>query len=89
MKLPAYETWMTGTLVYAWPFWALDCVGLRDPTPDCRSAGQGGGSGSGGPLVEPAALSGGSGAAGRPPPAGGLLAMLADLPSIWARAAWA
>jgi putative acetyltransferase len=29
--LPAHEPWMTGTLVYAWPFWALDCVGLRDP----------------------------------------------------------
>jgi putative acetyltransferase len=30
-RLPAYETWMTGTLVYSEPFWALDCVGLRDP----------------------------------------------------------
>ena len=29
--LPSHESWMTGTLVYAWPFWALDCVGLRDP----------------------------------------------------------
>ena len=29
--LPSHEPWMTGTLVYAWPFWALDCVGLRDP----------------------------------------------------------
>ena len=29
--LPAYEPWMTGTLVYCEPFWALDCVGLRDP----------------------------------------------------------
>ncbi len=29
--LPAYEPWMTGTLVYADPFWRLDCVGLRDP----------------------------------------------------------
>ncbi|MDQ7876474.1 N-acetyltransferase [Microbacterium sp. QXD-8] len=27
--LPAYEPWMTGTLVYAWPFWAHDAVGLR------------------------------------------------------------
>jgi putative acetyltransferase len=27
---PAYEPWMTGALVYAEPFWALDCVGLRD-----------------------------------------------------------
>jgi putative acetyltransferase len=30
--LPAYEPWMTGTLVYADPFWRLDCVGLRTPT---------------------------------------------------------
>ncbi|HXP57354.1 MAG TPA: N-acetyltransferase [Streptosporangiaceae bacterium] len=30
--LPAYQPWMTGTLVYADPFWRLDCVGLRDPT---------------------------------------------------------
>jgi putative acetyltransferase len=29
--LPAYEPWMTGTLVYADPFWRLDCVGLRNP----------------------------------------------------------
>jgi putative acetyltransferase len=29
--LPAYQPWMTGTLVYADPFWRLDCVGLRDP----------------------------------------------------------
>lgn len=28
--LPAYEPWMTGTLVYADTFWKLDCVGLRD-----------------------------------------------------------
>ena len=26
-----YEPWMTGTLVYAEPFWRLDCVGLRVP----------------------------------------------------------
>ncbi|MDG4822328.1 N-acetyltransferase [Asanoa sp. WMMD1127] len=31
VTLSAYEPWMTGTLVYAEPFWALDCVGLRDP----------------------------------------------------------
>ncbi len=31
-KLPAYEPWMTGTLVYAEPFWRHDCVGLRDPS---------------------------------------------------------
>lgn len=30
-RLPAYEPWMTGTLVYSETFWALDCVGLRDP----------------------------------------------------------
>ena len=29
--LPAYEPWMTGTLVYAEPFWRHDLVGLRDP----------------------------------------------------------
>jgi putative acetyltransferase len=28
--LPSYEPWMTGALVYCDPFWALDCVGLRD-----------------------------------------------------------
>jgi putative acetyltransferase len=27
--LPSHESWMTGALVYAEPFWALDCVGLR------------------------------------------------------------
>ena len=30
-RLSAYEPWMTGTLVYSETFWALDCVGLRDP----------------------------------------------------------
>jgi putative acetyltransferase len=30
-RLSAYEPWMTGTFVYAETFWALDCVGLRDP----------------------------------------------------------
>jgi putative acetyltransferase len=30
-RLTAYEPWMTGTLVYSDTFWALDCVGLRDP----------------------------------------------------------
>jgi putative acetyltransferase len=29
-RLPGYEPWMTGTLVYSDTFWALDCVGLRD-----------------------------------------------------------
>jgi putative acetyltransferase len=28
-KLPAYEPWMTGTLVYDAAFWRHDCVGLR------------------------------------------------------------
>lgn len=28
---PSREEWMTGALVYCEPFWALDCVGLRDP----------------------------------------------------------
>ncbi|MGC0318133.1 GNAT family N-acetyltransferase [Kitasatospora acidiphila] len=31
-KLTAYQPWMTGTLVYSEPFWAFDCVGLRDPS---------------------------------------------------------
>ncbi|HEX6448789.1 MAG TPA: N-acetyltransferase [Trebonia sp.] len=30
-RMPGYETWMTGTLVYSETFWALDCVGLRAP----------------------------------------------------------
>lgn len=30
IKLPEYERWMTGTLVYAEPFWRHDAVGLRD-----------------------------------------------------------
>ena len=34
LKLPSYEPWMTGTLVYSRVFWDLDCVGLRDPVPD-------------------------------------------------------
>ena len=29
--LAAHEEWMTGALVYCEPFWAHDCVGLRDP----------------------------------------------------------
>ncbi|MDF1606312.1 N-acetyltransferase [Nocardioides sp. YIM 152315] len=29
--LPAHQDWMRGALVYCEPFWALDCVGLRDP----------------------------------------------------------
>ncbi|KIF74858.1 acetyltransferase [Streptomyces sp. 150FB] len=31
IRLPEYEPWMTGTLVYAEPFWRHDAVGLRDP----------------------------------------------------------
>lgn len=30
IRLPAYEPWMTGTLVYSEPFWRHDLVGLRD-----------------------------------------------------------
>jgi len=30
LRLPSYEPWMTGTLVYSHVFWDLDCVGLRD-----------------------------------------------------------
>jgi len=29
--LESHEDWMTGALVYCDAFWALDCVGLRDP----------------------------------------------------------
>jgi putative acetyltransferase len=32
VTMPSYAVWMTGALVYAEPFWALDCVGLRDST---------------------------------------------------------
>lgn len=32
-RLPAYEPWMTGTLVYAEAFWRHDTVGLRDTGP--------------------------------------------------------
>jgi len=30
-RLSSYQSWMTGTFVYSETFWALDCVGLRDP----------------------------------------------------------
>ena len=30
LRLPAYEPWMTGTLIYSETFWRLDAVGLRD-----------------------------------------------------------
>jgi len=33
-RLPGYESWMTGTLVYPDAFWRLDAVGLRDNPPD-------------------------------------------------------
>lgn len=33
LRLPTYETWMTGTLVYAHQFWDHDAVGLRDDQP--------------------------------------------------------
>jgi putative acetyltransferase len=32
IRLPEYEPWMTGTLVYAEPFWRHDLVGVRDPS---------------------------------------------------------
>lgn len=32
LRLPGWEPWMSGTLVYAHPFWDRDAVGLRDPT---------------------------------------------------------
>ena len=31
LRLPAYEPWMSGTLVYSELFWSHDAVGLRDP----------------------------------------------------------
>jgi len=30
IRFPEHEAWMTGTLVYAEPFWRHDAVGLRD-----------------------------------------------------------
>jgi putative acetyltransferase len=33
MRLPTYERWMIGTLVYAHQFWDHDAVGLRDHQP--------------------------------------------------------
>jgi putative acetyltransferase len=32
IRLPEYQPWMTGTLVYTEPFWRHDSVGRRDPT---------------------------------------------------------
>ncbi|WP_055585394.1 GNAT family N-acetyltransferase [Peterkaempfera griseoplana] len=40
-RLSSYEPWMTGTFVYSEPFWAHDCVGLRDPGPVAPDAAQG------------------------------------------------
>lgn len=31
VTFPSREAWVAGRLVYCDPFWALDCVGLRDP----------------------------------------------------------
>lgn len=31
IRLPTYEPWMTGTLIYSDIFWQHDAVGLRDP----------------------------------------------------------
>jgi putative acetyltransferase len=39
IRLPEYEPWMTGTLVYAEPFWRHDAVGLRDPGTRDKMAG--------------------------------------------------
>jgi len=30
LRLPSYEPWMTGTLVYSQAFWDIDAVALRD-----------------------------------------------------------
>jgi putative acetyltransferase len=38
VQLPEYEPRMTGTLVYAEPFWRHDAVGLRDPRHSDASA---------------------------------------------------
>lgn len=32
VRMPSWEPWMTGTLVYSRVFWDLDCVGLRSET---------------------------------------------------------
>jgi putative acetyltransferase len=37
VRLPRYEPWMIGTLVYSEPFWRHDCVGLRDPAASVES----------------------------------------------------
>ncbi|SEL14608.1 GNAT family N-acetyltransferase [Streptacidiphilus jiangxiensis] len=40
VRLSSHEPWMTGTFVYSEPFWAHDCVGLRDPELFARIAAQ-------------------------------------------------
>ncbi len=30
IRLPGYESWMTGAVVYPDTFWEFDCVGLRE-----------------------------------------------------------
>jgi putative acetyltransferase len=42
-RLSSYELWMTGTLVFSETFWALDCVGLREPTVRLTGGGRRGG----------------------------------------------
>jgi putative acetyltransferase len=37
IRLPSWEPWMTGTLVYSRVFWDLDCVGLREVPPPAVS----------------------------------------------------
>lgn len=34
LRLPSYESWMTGTLVYSDVFWRHDAVGLRESSSD-------------------------------------------------------
>ncbi len=34
LRLPGYQTWMTGAVVYPDTFWEFDCVGLRDASDD-------------------------------------------------------
>ncbi|WP_328332132.1 N-acetyltransferase [Kribbella sp. NBC_00382] len=38
ITLPAYEPWMTGTLVYPDAFWRYDAVGLRSPEAEARNS---------------------------------------------------
>jgi putative acetyltransferase len=40
VKLSSHEPWMAGTFVYSEPFWAHDCVGLRDGELFARIAAQ-------------------------------------------------